>query len=328
MNTRAIRADFFMLITAAIWGTAFVAQRVGMDYVGPFTFNGVRFLIGGLSLIPFLFIRPTKPGKVEAEAVIETGAKAEVKEEVKAGEVGEGAGLGSRWKLLLYGALAGGALYLGASFQQVGIVYTTAGNAGFITGLYVIMVPILGLVVGRRPGGGVWLGAVLAVIGMYLLNEAPGVGLNIGDALVLVCALFFALHVLLLGRISPMFPAVPLSIIQFLTCALLSLLTALWRETIMFTDILAAAVPILYGGIGSVGIAYTLQVIAQKDAPPAHAAIILSLESVFALIGGVLLLGETVVALKIAGAGLMLAGMLAAQVQRYYANSIARRSAE
>ena len=308
MDSRAIRADFFMLITAAVWGFAFVAQRIGMEYVGPFTFNGVRFLLGGLSLVPFLFIRPA--GTADA-------GDADPASESKA----------SRLKLLLYGVLAGLALFLGASFQQVGIVYTTAGNAGFITGLYVIIVPILGLVVGRRPGIGVWVGALLAVAGMYLLNEAPGVGLNIGDALVLACALFFALHVLLLGRISPMFPAVPLSIIQFFTCAVLSLLTALWQETIILADILAAAIPILYGGIGSVGIAYTLQVIAQKDAPPAHAAIILSLESVFALIGGVLLLGEATVALKIIGAALMLAGMLAAQVQRYFLNRSARRAA-
>ncbi|MFW5712184.1 MAG: DMT family transporter [Spirochaetia bacterium] len=307
MDSRAIRADFFMLITAAVWGFAFVAQRIGMEYVGPFTFNGVRFLLGGLSLVPFLFIRPV-------------GADSDAGDAGPAREPKAG-----RLKLQLYGMLAGVALFLGASFQQVGIVYTSAGNAGFITGLYVIIVPILGLVVGRRPGIGVWIGALLAVAGMYLLNEAPGVGLNIGDALVLACALFFALHVLLLGRISPMFPAVPLSIIQFFTCALLSLLTALWQETIVLADILAAAVPILYGGIGSVGIAYTLQVIAQKDAPPAHAAIILSLESVFALIGGVLLLGEAAVVLKIIGAGLMLAGMLAAQVQRYFLNRSARR---
>ncbi len=311
MDSRAIRADFFMLITAAVWGFAFVAQRIGMEYVGPFTFNGVRFLLGGLSLVPFLFIRPAEP---------------EPEPEVGDADPTRAPGA-DRLKLLLYGVLAGVALFLGASFQQVGIVYTTAGNAGFITGLYVIIVPILGLVVGRRPGVGVWVGALLAVAGMYLLNEAPGVGLNIGDALVLACALFFALHVLLLGRISPMFPAVPLSIIQFFTCAVLSLLTALWQETIVLTDILAAAVPILYGGIGSVGIAYTLQVIAQQDAPPAHAAIILSLESVFALIGGVLLLGEATVALKIIGAGLMLAGMLAAQVQRYFLNRSARRTA-
>lgn len=302
MLSRALRADMLMLITAAVWGFAFVAQRAGMEYVGPYTFNGVRFFLGGLSLLPFLCMRQPK-GRVSAHSQTRPGS------------------------LLLYGLLAGVVLFLGSSFQQVGLVYTSAGNAGFITGLYVIMVPFLGLLWGRRPGIGVWLGALLAAAGLYLLNEAPGLGLNYGDALVLACALFFALHVLLLGRISPRLPAVPLSIIQFFTCSLLSMLIAVWRETLVFGDIIDAAVPILYGGLGSVGIAYTLQVIAQKDAPPAHAAIILSLESVFALVGGVVLLHEAAAALKIIGAGLMLAGMLAAQVQRFYANSIARRSA-
>jgi len=303
MFSRALRADLLMLITAAVWGFAFVAQRAGMEYVGPYTFNGVRFFLGGLSLLPFLFLR--KP------------------------EERRNAPSSTRFVyLLLYGLLAGFVLFLGSSFQQVGLVYTSAGNAGFITGLYVIIVPFLGLLWGRRPGSGVWLGALLAAAGLYLLNEAPGLGLNIGDALVLACALFFALHVLLLGRISPRLPAVPLSIIQFFTCSLLSMLAAVWQETIILGDILDAALPILYGGLGSVGIAYTLQVIAQKDAPPAHAAIILSLESVFALVGGVMLLNEAAGALKIIGAALMLTGMLAAQVQRYYAHSIARRSAE
>jgi len=303
MLSRAFRADLLMLITAAVWGFAFVAQRAGMEYVGPYTFNGVRFFLGGLSLLPFLLLRQPK-GRETARSHTRSMA------------------------LLLYGLLAGLVLFLGSSFQQVGLVYTSAGNAGFITGLYVIIVPFLGLLWGRRPGSGVWLGALLAAVGLYLLNEAPGLGLNIGDALVLVCALFFALHVLLLGRISPRLPAIPLSIIQFFTCSLLSMLAAVWQETIIFGDILEAAIPILYGGLGSVGIAYTLQVIAQKDAPPAHAAIILSLESVFALVGGVVLLHEAAGALKILGAALMLTGMLAAQVQRYYANSIARRSAE
>jgi len=303
MLSRAFRADLLMLITAAVWGFAFVAQRAGMEYVGPYTFNGVRFFLGGLSLLPFLLLRQPK-GRENARSHTRS------------------------IHLLLYGLLAGLVLFLGSSFQQVGLVYTSAGNAGFITGLYVIIVPFLGLLWGRRPGSGVWLGALLAAAGLYLLNEAPGLGLNIGDALVLACALFFALHVLLLGRISPRLPAVPLSIIQFFTCSLLSMLAAVWQETIILGDILDAALPILYGGLGSVGIAYTLQVIAQKDAPPAHAAIILSLESVFALVGGVMLLNEAAGALKIIGAALMLTGMLAAQVQRYYAHSIARRSAE
>ncbi len=305
MKPRAVRADFLMLITAAIWGFAFVAQRVGMDYVGPFTFNGVRFFLGGLSLLPFLFIK----GKTVQEAETGPGATSHPEKQ------------NPTPPLFLYGIIAGVALFLGSSFQQVGLVYTTAGNAGFITGLYVIMVPMIGLFAGHRPGSGVWLGALLAVAGLYLLNEAPGVGLNIGDALVLACALFFALHVLLIGKISPFLPTVPLSIIQFFTCSLLSMSVALWREPIAFEDILAAAVPLLYGGVGSVGVAYTLQVIAQKDAPAAHAAIILSLESVFALIGGVVLLQEAAVLLKILGAVLMLSGMLAAQIQRYFVGS-------
>jgi drug/metabolite transporter (DMT)-like permease len=196
-------------------------------------------------------------------------------------------------------------------------VYTTAGNAGFITGLYVIIVPITGLFFGHRPGTGVWVGAVLAVAGLYFINDAPGFRLAKGDLLVLVCAFFFAAHVLIIGRLSPRNPAVPLSIAQFLTCSALSLFIALWRETLVLKDILAAAVPILYGGIGSVGIAYTLQVIGQKDAPPAHAAIILSLESVFALVGGFLILGEAVPGVKLVGCSLMLSGMLSAQLQRY-----------
>lgn len=312
MLSRAFRADILMLITAAVWGFAFVAQRAGMEFVGPYTFNGVRFFLGGLSLLPFLFLR-----RPEGQANAASSTRDGTQDVAPARTV----------YLFLYGLLAGLVLFLGSSFQQVGLVYTSAGNAGFITGLYVIMVPILGLIGGRRPGSGVWLGALLAAAGLYLLNEAPGVGLNIGDALVLACALFFALHVLLLGRISPRLPAVPLSIIQFFTCSLLSMLAAVWQETIILGDILDAAVPILYGGLGSVGIAYTLQVIAQKDAPPAHAAIILSLESVFALIGGIVLLNEAAVLLKIAGAALMLTGMLAAQVQRYYVNSMTRRSA-
>ena len=305
MNSRALRADFLMLITAAIWGFAFVAQRVGMDYVGPFTFNGVRFFLGGLSLLPFLFIKTSAASKPNGEPG--NTDRPEAQESVSS--------------LFIYGAIAGVALFLGSSFQQVGLVYTTAGNAGFITGLYVIMVPMIGLFAGHRPGSGVWVGALLAATGLYLLNEAPGVGLNIGDALVLACALFFALHVLLIGKISPHLPTVPLSIIQFFTCSLLSMGAAVLQEPIALKDILAAAVPLLYGGVGSVGIAYTLQVIAQKDAPAAHAAIILSLESVFALIGGVVLLQETAVWLKVFGAVLMLSGMLAAQIQRYIAKS-------
>lgn len=282
-----------MVMTAAIWGTAFVAQRAGMQFVGPYTFNAVRFALGALSLLPFLFMRRTE--MVDRRPVRFS-------------------------RLLLSGIAAGTLLFLGSSFQQVGIVSTTAGNAGFITGLYVIIVPVIGLFFKQRPGAGVWIGAVLAVGGLYFINETRGLHLSKGDFLVLISAFFFAAHVLIIGWLSPRIQAVPLSIAQFAVCSLLSFIAALCTEEIVLGDIMAAAVPILYGGIGSVGIAYTLQVIGQKDAPPGHAAIILSMESVFALLGGWLILSETVSFSKLAGCTLILAGMLSAQVQRYFLN--------
>ena len=293
MLTRSLRADFFMLLTAAIWGTAFVAQRAGMEFVGPFTFNAVRFALGAISLVPFLFIK--------------TGEKAP---EPSVGLI----------KIILSGLIAGTVLFLGSSLQQVGIVYTTAGNAGFITGLYVILVPIMGLFFRQKPGIGVWIGAVLAVAGLYFINETRGLNLSKGDFLVLICAFFFAAHVLLIGWLSPRNPVVPLSIAQFTVCSLWSFAAAIRQEVILLPGIMDAAIPILYGGIGSVGIAYTLQVIGQKDAPPGHAAIILSLESVFALLGGWLLLSEHVSSFKLLGCMLMLGGMLSAQIQRFWLN--------
>lgn len=313
---KMVQADFLMLITAAIWGTAFVAQRAGMAHVGPFTFNAVRFALGGLSLFPFLLSRgPLRDGGSPPP-------KPEPRKFVYRAPLARRAATVSRFVrdrigITLAGIIAGVLLFLGSSFQQVGIVYTTAGNAGFITGLYVILVPLIGLIFGQRPGPLVWAGALLAMAGLYFINDAPGFSLGRGDLLVLFCALFFAVHVLLIGRYSPVYPTVPLSIIQFLTCSVLSFAAALLTEEIAFERIIAAAVPILYGGVGSVGIAYTLQVIGQKHAPPTHAAIILSLESVFALVGGMLLLGEEVPLLKALGCALMLAGMLAAQMQRF-----------
>ena len=288
MHLKTFKADSLLLLTAAIWGFAFVAQRAGLEYVGPFTYNGVRFALGGLSLMPLLALKGNKrriPGW-------------------------------KGWNILYYGALAGVALFLGSSFQQVGLQYTTAGKAGFITGLYVIIVPILGLIWGDKAGKGVWFGAVLAVTGLYFLSVEGDFTVNYGDLLELACALFFAIHVLIIGWVTPKFNAVRLSIIQFFTTSLLSLIVALFYEEIFLADIIDASIPIVYGGVFSAGVAYTLQVVAQKDAPSAHAAIILSLESVFAVLGGWMLLSEDVTIRILVGCGLMLGGMLAAQVQR------------
>lgn len=284
MEARTLKSDLLLLLTAAIWGFAFVAQRVGMEHVGPFAFNGVRFALGSLSLLPLLLIRG-------------------------------GTGAGRGWRDPIRGGLLAGLfLFAGASLQQVGLLYTTAGNAGFITGLYVVIVPFLGLWFRQRPHGGTWIGAVLAAFGLYLLSVTEGFTIAKGDFLELVGAFFWAAHVLVIGWLSPRMSAVKLAVVQFAACSALSLAVAFAFETVALEGIRSAAVPILYGGLCSVGVAYTLQVVAQKSAHPAHAAIFLSLEAVFAAFGGWLLLGEVLSGRGIFGCALMLGGMLLSQL--------------
>jgi len=286
-------SDGLLLITALIWGLAFVAQRKGMDFIGPFTYNGIRFALGGLSLLPLLIYRYRK-GNLNLSFRGESG---------------------SRHKLLISGIFLGLLLFGGASLQQVGIVYTTAGKAGFITGLYVILVPLAGIFLGQRNKLKIWLGAILALSGMYFLSITGNFSISRGDLFVLFSAFFWTAHVLLIGWLSPKSDSLILAGMQFTVCSILSLITAFFTEIISWTAILQAAVPILYGGILSVGIAYTLQVVAQKKANPAYASIILSLESVFAGIGGYLLLGETLSNRGLLGCCLMFSGMLIAQLR-------------
>ncbi len=290
MNRLSVKSDALLLLTALIWGFAFVAQRVGMEYVGPFTFNGVRFALGGLSLLPLLLRNRNSPSALAGKG--NPGSRA----------------------LLLGGAATGLVLYAGASLQQMGLVYTTAGNAGFITGLYVVIVPILGLLWRQKTDAGTWIGAVLAAVGLYLLSVTESFDISFGDLLVLMGAFVWAGHVLLIGWLSPKIDPLRLAFAQFCVCSVLSLATAVCVETITVSGLFHAAVPILYGGFLSVGIAYTLQVVAQQYAHPAHAAILLSLEAVFAAIGGWMLLGETFTARGILGCALMLSGMLLSQL--------------
>jgi drug/metabolite transporter (DMT)-like permease len=293
MDKRVLQADWLLLFTAAIWGAAFVAQRAGMEYVGAFTFNGIRFALGMLVLLPLAMRRSAWDNSADDPGCSKKAP-----------------GFQAFWG----GALAGIMLFSGASLQQLGLVSTTAGKAGFITGLYVIIVPILGLFWGIRSSRGVWVGAGLAVIGLYLLSVTRGFSFAPGDLLVLLGAFFWAAHVLVVGWLSPRVQRLRLACAQYGICSVLSLIVAGWAEPIIPAAIFRAAVPILYGGIASVGIAYTLQVLAQKDAPPAHAAIILSLESVFAALAGWLILGEILSLRGMIGAGLMLVGMLTAQL--------------
>ncbi|MEJ2100763.1 MAG: DMT family transporter [Desulfobacterales bacterium] len=291
MQGVTLKSDMLLLTTAVIWGFAFVAQRVGMDYVGPFTFNGIRFAIGSLSLLPLVLMsreRTTATRNILPPPGLKT--------------------------ILLGGGALGLTLFTGASLQQIGLVYTTAGKAGFITGLYVIIVPILGLIWKQQPRIGTWIGAFMAAIGLYLLSITEEFTIEPGDLLVLIGAFFWAAHVLIIGWLSPRINPIKLAFSQYATCSILSLIAASVVEVITLNSIFAAAIPILYGGLLSVGIAYTLQVVAQRDAHPAHAAILLSLEAVFAAIGGWLILGEIISPRGLVGCGLMLFGMLISQL--------------
>ncbi len=278
-----IRADLLLLLTALIWGFAFVAQRAGMEHVGPFFFNGVRFALGCLPLLPFVLRASATP---------------------LAARLGHA---------LPGGLLAGLFLFVGSSLQQVGIVYTTAGKAGFITGLYVTLVPILGWVLKYRSRRSTWTGALVATGGLYLLSVEPPLTIARGDALVLASAFFWAGHVLVIGRLSRQLDWAILAFLQFLVCATLSMAVALGTEHLALQPLADAALPVFYGGVLSVGVAYTLQVVAQRQAAPGHAAILLSLETVFAALGGWLLLDEAMPLRGLIGCGLMFAGMLISQ---------------
>ncbi|MCF7911086.1 MAG: DMT family transporter [Candidatus Cloacimonetes bacterium] len=265
-----------MLLTAAmLWGFAFVAQRHGMKFVGPFFFNGFRFLLGALAILPFSGVKFSRS-------------------ELRAG------------------VLLGVVLFMAATLQQIGIIYTTAGKAGFITGLYVIFVPILGVFAGDNPGIRTWLGVIAAIGGLYLLSIHGKVDIDLGDSLVLMCAVLFAIHVRMVGQYARQYSPFRLAFLQFAVCGILSL--SGWgviekAETSGWQQALTA---ILYGGLVSVGIAYTLQFFAQRKAPAADCAVILSLEGAFAVLGGYLILGESMTLQALAGCLLMLTGAILA----------------
>jgi drug/metabolite transporter (DMT)-like permease len=267
-----------------------------MDHIGPFTFNAVRFLLGSLPMLPLVALARSR------RAVRGPSSGAPERPPLRG--------------LLLSGLAAGALLYGGASLQQFGIVYTTAGKAGFITGLYVIIVPILGLFWRMRPGAMAWVGAALGIVGLFLLSVTERFTMGLGDSLVLAGAFFWASHVLLVGWLIRRIDVGTLAFLQFITCAVLSYLTALIVEDVRMDGILAAAGPILYGGFVSVGIAYTLQLVGQRRTPPSHAAIILGLEAVFAAVGGWAVLDETLSARALVGCALMLAGVIVSQLRR------------
>lgn len=291
MKLATLKSDSLLLLTALIWGTAFVFQKTGMEHLGPFSFNGIRFVLGSLALTPLVVfsLRRTAPAEYQQPH-----------------------GLGTYLK---GGLIAGCVLFGGAALQQLGIVTTTAANAGFITGLYVILTPLLGLFFRQRPGWGTWAGGALAVAGLYLLSIHGDLSISRGDLYVLVGALFWATHMLVIGWLAPRMNPLALAQAQFMVCGLLSLAVGLVFEEITWSGMVGAADAILYCGLMSTGVAYTLQVVAQRQADPAHASIILSLEALFAAVAGWMLLGELLGVRELTGCGLMLAGMVLSQLR-------------
>ncbi len=291
MRRATLKGDALLLITAAIWGSGFVAQRLGMDHVGPMTFNAIRFAIGLAVLLPVIRIRSSarNAARSNADRILPRSC-------------------------LIGGVLAGLVFFVAAGLQQTGIVYTTAGKAGFITGLNVVIVPLICLGVGRRSGAASWVGAALAAVGLYFLSAAGSLDVNRGDWFVLGCAFFWAVHILVIGHYATRTDPLKLAAVQFATGAVLSALAALVSEEITVEGIVAARWAVLYSGAFSVGIAFTLQVVGQRRAPPAHAAVLLSLESVFAALCGWLVLSETLTQAQILGCALMLLGTLVSRL--------------
>ena len=294
-----LKNSLFLLLAAVIWGIAFVAQSVGMDYVGGFTFNAVRSLIGSAVLVPLIFI----PGQNSSDNSETSEAAASTT-----------SGIQKRKDLIIGGISCGICLCLASNFQQFGIKYTTVGKAGFITACYIVIVPIIGLFLGKKCCKFIWAAVAMALIGLYLLCITDGFSIGKGDLLVLVCAFLFSIHILVIDHFSPKADGVKLSCIQFLTCGILSAIPALILEHPQVPSILAAWQPILYAGVMSCGVAYTLQIIGQKNMNPTVASLILSMESCISVLAGWIILGQQLSAKEILGCVIMFAAIILAQL--------------
>lgn len=284
-------SNLLLLLTALIWGSAFVAQSVGMDYIGPFTFNCIRSILGGIALLPVIFALNKKKNK---------SSSMQEKEDKKI--------------LLIGGICCGFCLMLGSSLQQIGIQYTTAGKAGFITALYILIVPLLGLFVGKRAGIKVWIGVVLAVIGMYFLCMTSGFSIAKGDFYVMVGSVAFSLHILVIDHFSPKVDGVKMSCIQFFVCGILCAVPMILFEHPKMGQVLSAWEPIVYAGVLSSGVGYTLQIVAQKNTDPTVASLLMSLESVFSVLAGWVILGEKLSPRELFGCVLVFAAVILAQL--------------
>src|SRR5699024_3275598 len=298
MKTHKVRNSLLLLLTAFIWGTAFVAQSVGMDYVGPFTYTCVRSLIAGIMLIPCIaFLNKVNPN-LEEKKICQDETKKKAYQKT----------------LLIGGICCGAALGVASSLQQIGILHTTVGKAGFITTFYIIIVPIIGLFFKKRCGLNVWIGVVFALAGLYFLCITEGFSIGYGDTMVFLCALAFSIHILVIDHFTGLLDGVKMSCIELFVAPIVSGIGMVLFENPDLGNILAAWLPILYAGAFSSGVGYTLQIIGQKGMNPTIASLILSLESVISVLAGMVVLGESLTSREILGCVLMFIAIILAQL--------------
>lgn len=292
-----LRNVLLLALTAFIWGTAFVAQSVGMDYIGPFTFNGIRSFIGALTLVPCILVQKRFNGKDKKTAHNTSAAEREDKK-----------------ALIVGGVLCGILLFVSSSLQQIGIKYTSAGKAGFITACYIVIVPLIGIFIKKTSGWKIWSAVALALAGLYCLCITDGFSVGKGDVFVFLCAIGFSAHIMVIDYFSPKVNGVVLSWIQFLVCGVASLPFMFSLEQPDMEAILSAWLPLLYAGVLSCGVAYTLQIIGQRNVNPTVASLILSLESCFSVLAGWIILHESLSIKESVGCVLMFAAIILAQL--------------
>ena len=288
-----VRGNLLLLLASLIWGTAFVAQSVGMEHIGPFTFMAARSIIGALSLVPVILLQNARKKHLGQPLKMSAGSKR---------------------SLLRGGILCGLLLTVAANLQQAALLYTTTGKAGFLTALYILLVPIAGIFMGRRVVPAVWLAIAVAAIGLYLLSVKSSLTIDPADLLLIACAFVFTGHILAVDHYSPKVSGVALSCLQFLVAGLLSSLMMFLFESPSVPDLLASALPLLYVGVLSSGVAYTLQIMGQRLTTPAVASLIMSGEAIFALVGGMLILGERMTGREALGSALMFIAIIGAQL--------------
>ncbi len=305
-----------LFLAALIWGVAFVAQSVGAEYMGPFTFNMSRSVLAGLFLIPLTFIFGEKPEKFSAESSAESSAKSSAKYSAKSSMNASDnmKADGSKRTLILGGIFCGIALFVAGNLQQLGMSYTTVGKGGFITTMYIILVPIASIFLHKKAGVKVWISVLIAIVGLYLLCITDEFGIEKGDVFVFLSAIAYTCHILVIDYFSPKVDGIKMSCIQFWVMSALSAVCMLIFENPSWDAILSAWLPICYAGIGSSGLGYTFQILGQKKVESTVASLVMSLESVVSVIAGWIILGEAMSSREIGGCVLVFAAVILAQI--------------